>query len=227
MLEVFLWILLTLLVASASAVVARRYGCEYIIGMYAAMAVTANVLASSKIVLFVRWPVDAGTVVYASIFLLTDMLSEFYGRETAKKAVWVGFMANVMLALSVWVAVQWAPAPFWKNQEAFRMLFSSTPRIVLASLIAYLASQHHDIWAYSFLKRLTGGRYLWLRNNISTMASQLIDTVIFTSVAFFGSYPIIRMMAGMYVVKMIVAALDTPFMYAARWYYYHRERKTA
>jgi queuosine precursor transporter len=218
MIEIFVWILLTLLVASISAVIAKKHGPEYIIGLYASMVVIANVLAN-KIVTFLWWEIDAGTIVYSTIFLLTDMLSEFYGKKTAKKAVWTGFFANVMLGASVWIAINWQPAASWGNQAAFAATLGNTYRIIIASMIAYLISQHHDVWAYNFWKKVTKGKHLWLRNNASTAVSQLLDSVIFVTIAFYGVFPIFDMIIGLYIVKLIIASVDTPYLYAVKWYY--------
>jgi len=224
MLMFILWIIITLLVASISAVIAKKYGPEYIIGMYAGIIVTANVVAS-KAVVFAYWTADAATIVYCGTFLLTDMLSEFYGKKEARKAVWAGFIANVMMVVSVWIAIHWEPAPFYGNQAAFEAVLGSTWRIVLASLTAYLISQNHDVWAYHFWKKFTKGKYLWLRNNLSTITSQLIDTVIFVTIAFVGVFPLVSMMIGQIVIKGIIAVLDTPYLYAVRWFYKMVDRK--
>ena len=112
--------------------------------MYAALIVTANILAS-KIVVFAGFFVPAAVIVYGSSFLLTDMISEFYGKEKAQKAVWAGFLANIMLAVSVYIALIWEGAPFWEYQKAFETVLENTPRIVFASMTAYLISQHHDV----------------------------------------------------------------------------------
>jgi len=209
---------LTLAVAAGSAVVARRYGPEYIIGLYVGMLVTANILAN-KIVVFFFWEFDAGTIVYASMFLLSDMLSEFYGKKMARKAVWAGFMASVMLALSVFIAVNWQPAASWSNQEAFALVLGNTPRIIFASMVAFLISQNYNVWSYSFWKKLTHGKHLWLRNNISTATGQLLDTVVFVVFAFYGLFPIVDMIIGLYIAKLFIAVLDTPYLYAVKWYY--------
>ena len=195
MIEIIAWVLLTLFIVSISAIISKKHGPEYIIGLYAGMVVIANILAN-KIVIFLFWEVDAGTIVYSSIFLLTDMLSEFYGKKTAKKAVWAGFFANIILAISVWIAVVWQPSGNWPNQEAFAATLGNTGRIVFASMVAFIISQHHDVWAYSFWKRMTKGKHLWLRNNLSTITSQLLDTIIFVTIAFYGVFPIIDMIIG-------------------------------
>jgi len=212
------WVLLTLGIVSITAVLARKQGPEIAIGMFAAMAVTANVLAS-KIVVFLWWEVDAGTIVYASMFLLTDMLSEFYGKKAAYKAVWAGFLSNIVLVASVWIAVNWQPAPSWQLQQEFAAVFANTGRIVLASMAAYLVSQNHDIWAYGFWKRVTRGKYLWLRNNASTLVSQMLDSAIFVTIAFWGIYPVWNMIIGLFAAKALIAVMDTPFLYTVRYFF--------
>lgn len=193
---------------------ARKYGVEYIIGMYAALIVVANILAS-KIVVFAGFAVPAAVIVYASSFLLTDMLSEFYGKHMARKAVWAGFLANIMLVISVYIAIIWEGAPFWGHQEAFETVLKNTPRIVFASMAAYLVSQHHDVISYHWWMNKFP-QHLWLRNNASTIVSQALDTVIFISLAFYGLFPIGTMIIGQYVVKLLIALLDTPFIYTVK-----------
>jgi uncharacterized integral membrane protein (TIGR00697 family) len=98
-------------------------------------------------------------------------------------------------------------------------IFSLLPRVVAASLGAYLISQHHDIWAFHFWKQKTEGKYLWLRNNFSTAVSQLIDSLVFSLGAFWGIFPaweLIQIIITTYVFKVIVALVDTPFIYFAR-----------
>lgn len=215
------WILGTLLFASIGALIARRHGVEYIIALVAALVVIANVLAS-KVITFLWWSVPAGFIVYSTTFLLTDMLSEFYGKVEARRAVWCGFFANVIFLLSVIVVIYWKPAAFWDNQAAFSSVLGLSLRITVASLLAYLISQFNDVFLYHRIRSWTKGRHLWLRNNLSTAVSQLLDTVIFISVAFFGLFPILPMIIGQYVVKLFVAVLDTPFLYAVRYFYRRR-----
>ena len=99
------------------------------------------------------------------------------------------------------------------------MIFGFMPRVVLASMAAYLVSQWHDVWAFNFWKKKTGGRFLWLRNNLSTLVSQLLDSVIFCVIAFVGVFESgvwVQILVTTYVFKVIVAVLDTPFIYLAR-----------
>lgn len=218
MLAMLLWVILTFFLVSLSAIIAKKYGVVYIIGLFGAMVVIANILAN-KIVTFFLWTAPAGVIVYSTTFLLTDMLSEFYGKKTAKQAIWVGFFANLVLVVSVLIAITWPSADFWTNQEAFESILGNTWRIVLASFIAYIVSQNHDVWAFHFWKKKTNGKYLWLRNNFSTIVSQFIDTVVFVFIAFYGLFPIGHMIVGLFIIKVILALVDTPFIYLVRYFY--------
>lgn len=213
-----LWILGTLVFVSAGTLAGRRYGPALIISLVAAAVVTANVLAS-KIVQLLYWPVPAGVIVYSISFYLTDVLSEFYGKETARKAVWAGLLANLLYLFSVWVVVGWPAAEFWPYQEAYSALMGLSLRVTMASQVAYLASQLHDVWAYDLWRRLTGGRYLFVRNNLSTLVSQFLDTVLFITLAFYGHFALLPLIAGQYLVKVMVALLDTPFLYLLSYWY--------
>ena len=220
MIEVIVWMLLTLGIGSLSAVIAKRYGVEYIIGMFASFTVVANIIAS-KIVVFGPFTVPAAVLVYSTTFLLTDFLSELYSEKEAIKAVFIGFISNIVLVTSVWVAVQWQAAPFWQGQAAFESIFGIVPRIVLGSMIAYIVSQNLDVKIFMFFKNKYP-KYLWLRNNAGTMVSQLIDTVIFITIAFYGTTSLdilLSLIIGQYIVKWIIAVFDTPFLYFVKFIY--------
>lgn len=213
------WAAATLAIVTACAVLAARFGVEIAIGVFASLTVLANLLAV-KTIAFGPFIAPAAVLVYASTFLLTDMLSELYGEEKARLAVWTGFVANMVMLVSVLIALRWSASPLMDPQLAlsFDAVFGFAPRVIAASMIAYLVSQHHDVWAYGFWRKKTGGRHMWLRNNASTMASQGIDTLIFITLAFYGLVPnsiLLQMIAGQYVIKILIAALDTPFIYLA------------
>jgi len=168
-----------------------------------------------------------GNVVYASIFFNTDILSEVYGKKEARKAVWMGFYALVAATVAMQFAVRFKPDTSDIIQPHLEAIFNFMPRVVFASLTAYLVSQHHDIWAFHLWKKVTQGRWLWLRNNLSTMVSQLIDTSVFTFLAFWGVFSssvFWQIFITTYLFKWIIAALDTPFLYLARWVYHRREK---
>jgi uncharacterized integral membrane protein (TIGR00697 family) len=131
--------------------------------------------------------------------------------------VWIGFLSLLGFSLAVAVAIYWPAAPFAVERvDAFNTVLGQTPRIALASVVAYLISQHHDVWAFQFWKERFNGRHLWLRNKTSTIVSQLLDSAIFLFIAFYGIMPIGQMILDMWMVKVIIAMLDTPFMYLGR-----------
>ncbi|HUV03301.1 MAG TPA: queuosine precursor transporter [Desulfobacteria bacterium] len=213
---ILIWIVLTLAGASIIAALGEKYGTGLTIGIFVGLVVMAQILAN-KIVLFGTFTLPAGVIVYATSFLVTDILCEFYGKKKALEAVWGGFLASILLVLAVKVAIAWPPAPFWTGQEAFQSTLQLTERIVLGSLVAYVISQNWDVRVFHKLKEMTGGRHLWLRNNVSTMTSQALDTVIFITIAFYGVLPVVPLIVGQYIVKLLIAALDTPFIYGVHW----------
>jgi len=156
----------------------------------------------------------AAVICYSLTFALTDTITELWGKERTKLIVKYGFIVSIISALFIRLAIIMPAAPFWTDQDAYRLILGSNLRIVAASLIAYLISQYHDIWAFVFWKNITKGKHLWLRNNLSTGASQLIDTVIFITLAFAGmGIPLLPIIFGQYIIKIVIALLDTPIVY--------------
>lgn len=185
--------------------------------------IVANIQVVQTIELF-GLVATLGNIVYASSFLVTDILSENYGKEDAKKAVWIGFFSLIAMTLLMNMALYFSPLAGDEfaidTHESLTSIFKLMPRIAVASLAAYLVSQQHDIWAFHFWKKRfpTSGQ-LWLRNNLSTMISQLLDSVVFTFVAFWGvfEWPVLwEILVTTYVLKWAVAAADTPFVYWSR-----------
>lgn len=220
LLLVFCWMLGALTMTTLAGVLGRRYGVEYPIAFMATLVIAAAVMAN-KIVVFGPFAVPAGIIVASATFLMTDILSEFWDKNMASKAVWVGFFCLIAFSLALQTAVYW-PAPLFglEKAEMFNTLLGQTPRIAIASIAAYLLSQHHDVWAFHFWKNLTQGRHLWLRNTASTVISQLIDSAIFITIAFYGVMPVGQMIFDMWIVKVIIALIDTPFIYLGRWIFH-------
>jgi uncharacterized integral membrane protein (TIGR00697 family) len=184
--------------------------------------IVANVQVIQTIELF-GLVATLGNIVYASSFLVTDILSELYGRKEARKAIWIGFFSVIAMTLLMNIALLFKPlegdAFASETYKSLDNIFSLMPRIVIASLTAYLLSQQHDIWAYHFWRqRFPGTKRIWIRNNLSTVVSQFIDSIVFTIIAFWGIYEmpvLIEIFATTYVLKWIVAVADTPFIYWA------------
>lgn len=160
-----------------------------------------------------------GNVVYSSLFLVTDIINENYSKKDAKRAVWIGFFVLVATTIVMQITIRFIPHESDFLSEHISAIFSFLPRIAFASLIAYLISQSHDVWFFATLKMKHKNKHLWLRNNLSTISSQLIDNVVFTLIAFVGifSWSIIgQIFLTSMILKVIVSICDTPFVYWAR-----------
>ncbi len=176
----------------------------------------ASVLAN-KIINVAGFYVPAGILAYSVTFVCTDVISEIWGKARAGRTVLGGFIALVAALVLVRLSLAWPAAPFWKGDAAFQSILGSTSRIIAASFAAYLASQFHDVWAFHFWKRVTADRHLWLRNNLSTAVSQLIDSVLFIFIAFYGVMPLWPLIFGQWVIKFAISILDTPVVYLVVW----------
>lgn len=193
-------------------------------GLYAYVifaTILANIAAMKTIVLF-GLITSSGSVLYASTFLCTDILSEKYGKKSAQLAVILGVIVSLIWLLGTQITLWFTPS---ENSEFISgylsTVFGMVPRITLASLAGYVLSQSVDVFMYHFIWNKTGNskKGLWLRNNGSTLTSQLIDTVVFVLIAYAGvllANALIQMLLTTYMFKAIVALLDTPFAYLAR-----------
>ena len=163
----------------------------------------------------------AGNVLYASTFLVTDILSEKYGKKDAARAVAYSFTIMVLWMIGTQLILLFTPNANDYINESLKIVFGLVPRITFASLAGFIVSQNLDVFLYHYIWSRTGGTKakLWLRNNGSTLTSQAVDTVIFTTLAFWGVYPtnvFVSILVTTYLFKAVVALLDTPFMYLAR-----------
>jgi len=178
---------------------------------------TVSLLISAKITTLIGLTFTVGAFAYAVTFPITDTISEVYGRKEAQTLVYLGFIAYLMVVVYSQIAVYLPSADFWNdNQTAYETVIGLVPRIVIASFISYTVSQYHDVWAFHFWKKVTKGKYLWVRNNASTMSSQVIDTIIFVTIAFYGVVPndvLADMMIGQFLIKILIAVIDTPVVY--------------
>lgn len=162
--------------------------------------------------------ISVGLLPYPITFLITDILSEIYGKKKANQVVIAGIFASFFSLLIIFVSKQ-VPATSWSqvNDETFLNVFGAAPLAVFASMMAYLFAQFIDIRVYHFWKNFTNGKQLWLRNNFSTFTSQLVDT--FTVLVLLCSFDIIAwdkfwgLLIGGVIFKMMIAALDTPVLY--------------
>jgi len=200
-----------------------EFKTKLLLGLFVASLIAAN-LIGTKITKFWIIEVSVGIFAYPITFLITDIIEEVHGKEKTKQFIWVGFISLVfillMTALAVWLP--FAERSFVK--ENYTQVFSTTLRIFIASIIAFLISQFHDVWSFNFWKQKTHGKWLWLRNNASTIVSQFIDTVIFMFIAFYALTPkhtvsyMFALIIPYYLLKIVIALIDTPFVYAGVWW---------
>ncbi|MCP4104219.1 MAG: queuosine precursor transporter [Desulfobacteraceae bacterium] len=187
-----------------------------LLSIFTGSITVASVLAT-KIITVSGLFVPAGVLAYSVTFICTDVISEIWGKKRANDVVLGGFAALLSVMIFVQISLVWPEAPFWKNGEAFKTVLGSTTRIITASFAAYLASQFHDVWAFHFWKKITKGRHLWLRNNLSTVVSQFIDSFLFVTIAFYGIHPVWPLIRGQWIVKIGIAVLDTPVICFLVW----------
>jgi uncharacterized integral membrane protein (TIGR00697 family) len=190
------------------------------IGLFAWICI-ATIIANIevlKLVDMLGFQATLGNVIYGTSFLATDILCEKFGKKDAGRAVYLGFFTTIVFILMMQVMLIFTPSSGDIFNDSLKQIFSFTPRIVIASILTFLFVQKIDIWAYMFVWSKTGDKHLWARNNISTLTSQLIDTFLFTFLAFYGVFPIsfMELFLTTYFIKVIISVLDTPFMYIAK-----------
>lgn len=196
-------------------------------GLYCLSAI-ATILANIEVLLLINafgMEQTLGNVLFAVTFLITDILSECEGKKEANRAVWIGMFTSLFFLLLSQSWLLYVPAESDWAMGAIREIFSSTPRMLLSSFTVYAISQMFDVWLYhkwwAFTEKKTGDkrRFLWLRNNGSTLVSQLLNTLLFTLFAFYGTYDgktLVSIFASSYVIYIFTSLLDTPVLYLAR-----------
>ncbi len=185
-----------------------------LIGLYIACELIANVTAS-KPVQVGGLVVPSAIFIYTLTFTLVDLINESMGKEGARRVILTAFMANLLLAAYVQFAVLLPPASFYSGQEAFASVLGSTPRIVFASLTAYLISSLVDAEIFAFWRaRIRGPK--WVRVLVSNGISTWVDSVIFITFAFYGVMPIWPLIKGQYVIKMAITLASLPLIYLVR-----------
>lgn len=185
---------------------------QMLLGIFVVSLIVANIV-SAKIVSFWGLVIPAAIVAYPLTFLITDVIGEIWGKEMANRAVKIGFICQLISLVLIGLSILLPVAPFADNQAQFVGIMKSSFRVVAASLVAYLVSQSWDVWLFHKLKEKCNGKHKWLRNNASTLTSQMIDTAIFITIAFWGVVPNIWVMIlSQYLIKAVYALLDTiPF----------------
>ena len=188
--------------------------------IFIASLITCNLIANKFVTVdlgFKVFIVSAGILPYPFTFLVTDLISELYGQKKANLVVLSGFVASMFVLFFLWLGSQFNAIPgSIVGDDIYNIVFQNAWRIIAASMVAYLFAQFIDVKIFHFWKKLTNGKHLWLRNNGSTVASQLVDTTLVVSILFVGiwdSDQIISAIIDGWLFKMLMAFIDTPIIY--------------
>ncbi len=183
--------------------------------VFVSCLIAANIVAV-KLVSIAGLVLPAAVVVFPITYIFGDILTEVYGYRMARLAIWVGFGANLIVVGVIWLAGLLPAAPFWKEQSAYVEVLGQTPRILLASFLAYLVGEFLNSIVLSRLKIATKGRYLWTRTIGSTIVGQLADSTIFITIAFVGTianHALLQLVLTQWLFKVTYEILVTPLTY--------------
>ena len=193
-------------------------------GLFITALIVCNLIANKFVSVdlgFYTFTLSAGVLPYPITFLITDILSEMYGRKKTSRVVLMGFAALLFTILILWLGKQFAAiesSPV--SDSVYNAAFGNSQRVIFASMTAYLVAQLVDVRLFHFWKRLTNGKMLWLRNNASTMLSQLVDTTLVVGVLFYGKESF-ETLSGFiidgWLFKALAAFVDTIPIYIIVW----------
>jgi hypothetical protein len=186
-----------------------------VVAVFVTCLITANLIAVKLVDLF-------GLILPAAIFIFPlsyitgDVLTEVYGYRQARKVIWLGFLCNLLVVVAIWIAQVLPAASFWDGQKAYERILGYTPRILVASFLAYLLGEFANSFVLAKMKIATRGRWLWMRTIGSTLVGQGLDSMVFMALAFAGNIPVYALTQAMvtqWLAKSAYEAAVTPFTY--------------
>ncbi len=185
-----------------------------VVGLFVASLITANII-SVKLIAIGNWFVPAGVVIFPLSYIFGDVLTEVYGYRSARRAIWLGFLCNLLAVAAIWVAGLWPAAPFWKDQPAWDSILGFTPRLLVASFLAYLIGEFANSLILARMKVATGGRWLWSRTIGSTLVGEGLDSLVFITIAFAGlpNFDLPTAIVTQWLIKVAYEILATPLTY--------------
>ena len=208
--------LITFILTIALALFSFRLGRNYVFAFIGTIATLTFFLAPMVTVMF-GFAFAMSELFYAVLFFTTDMVSEHYGKKDAHSLVWVAVLVSVTIAVLTSLAIALTPHSVDFIQPHIRAILEVSPRVLIAAFVMFVIEQHLDIWLFHKLKDKTKGAKLWFRNILSTSTVQCVDVLIFYPLAFYGVYENLgELMIAALVFKILLAFLDTPFMYLSR-----------
>jgi queuosine precursor transporter len=204
----------TVAAATSSARQYRYY--DLVMAAFVTVLLCANVIGAAKVAQIGGFSFGAGVLFFPISYVFGDVLTEVYGYARARKVVWAGFAALAFASFMSWAILAFPPAAGWPHQAAYETVFGGTPRIVLASLVAYFCGEFCNSYVLAKLKLATSGRLLWSRTIGSTIVGEAVDSAIFYPLAFLAVWPtdlVVRVMITNYLLKVLWEVLMTPFTY--------------
>jgi len=189
---------------------------DLIMAAFVTILLCSNIIGAEKVVSIAGFSFGAGILFFPLSYFFNDILTEVYGYARSRKVVWAGFAAMGFASFMSWVVVSLPPAQGWIHQDAYEVVFGQTPRIVIASLLAFFSGEFVNSYVLAKMKVFTTGRFLWMRTIGSTIAGEAADSIIFYPVAFYGFWPndlLITVMITNYVLKVSWEVIATPITY--------------
>ena len=187
----------------------------FISSIFISSLIVSNIIAVKIIDIF-GLILPAAVIVFPVTYIFGDILTEVYGYRKARFVIWLGFFSNLIVVLFIKLAEVLPSASFWGKEKAYSAILGYTPRLLIASFLAYLAGELLNSFVLSKMKILTRGKYLWTRTIGSTVVGQLADSGIFITIAFAGTVPwivLIRMVVVQWLFKVLYETLATPLTY--------------
>jgi hypothetical protein len=189
---------------------------DLVMASFVTVLLCADVIGAAKVARLWGFTFGAGVLFFPISYIFGDVLTEVYGYARARKVVWAGFGALAFASFMSWAILAFPPAPGWPHQAAYETVFGSTPRIVLASLVAYFCGEFCNSYVLAKMKLRTDGRLLWTRTIGSTIVGEAVDSVVFYPVAFLGVWPrelVLQVMLSNYSIKVLWEVVMTPVTY--------------
>jgi uncharacterized integral membrane protein (TIGR00697 family) len=204
-----------------------RYSNRFIVivALFITCLITANIIAVKLIIVF-GLVLPAAIIVFPVSYILGDVLTEVYGYRQARRVIWLGFACNLILVIGIWLGGLLPAATFWDGQSAYERILGYTPRILVASYLAYLVGEFSNSFVLAKMKIATNGRWLWTRTIGSTLVGQGLDSAVFIFLAFVGTIPASALFSAVitqWLAKTIYEAAATPVTYKAVSFLKHRE----
>jgi uncharacterized integral membrane protein (TIGR00697 family) len=186
-----------------------------IVAVFITSLITANIIAVKLVNVF-GFILPAAVIIFPISYIFGDVLTEVYGYRQARKVIWVGFLCNLLAVIAIWIAQILPAVSFWDGQAAYERILGYTPRLLIASFLAYLVGEFANSYVLAKMKIATQGRWLWMRTIGSTLVGQALDSLVFMTIAFVGAIPVGGLFSAIitqWLTKSLYEAIATPLTY--------------